>query len=210
MSFWDFDTLLNMKDGDILFFDEVFNGNPTVLNACLTILEEREMISGKKLPDIMIVAAANEQGMIPLTPQIKERFVWYKTEIDYNSWSNYMYDKFEITKNMANKLSDLIRHEHFTEKCNFNSARSITKAVNMMIYNVVTPYSKDLLPILSELITNNSQESIMVGTYEFGPGEQLPWLRLQHLKLGIIKDYKVEELEEIEAILDEPTVKLPF
>ena len=86
MSFWDFDTLLEMKDGDILFFDEMLNGNPVVLNACLTLLEGRRMISGKKLPDIMIVAAANPQGMMPLTPQIKERFVWYNIEFNSNMW----------------------------------------------------------------------------------------------------------------------------
>jgi len=76
MAIWDFDGMLNMKDGDILFFDEILNGNPSVLNACLTLIEQRVMISGKKLPDIMIVAAANPQGMVPITPQIKERFVW--------------------------------------------------------------------------------------------------------------------------------------
>ena len=71
MTYFNFDKLENLKDNDILFFDEVLNGNPVVLNACLTILEQRTLISGKPLPNIMIVGAANPQGMVPLTPQIK-------------------------------------------------------------------------------------------------------------------------------------------
>ena len=68
------------------FFDELLNGNPVVLNACLTILEQRKFISGKPLPNIMIVAAANPQGMTPLTPQVKERFVWYNVSFDSKMW----------------------------------------------------------------------------------------------------------------------------
>ena len=37
MTYFNFDKLENLKDGDILFFDELLNGNPVVLNACLTL-----------------------------------------------------------------------------------------------------------------------------------------------------------------------------
>ena len=77
MVYYDFDRIDNLKDGDILFFDELLNGNPVVLNACLTLIESRKTISGKPLPKIMIVAAANPQNQVPLSPAIKERFVWF-------------------------------------------------------------------------------------------------------------------------------------
>ena len=47
MTYFDYDRFINLKDGDILFFDELLNANLMVLNACLTILENRTMISGK-------------------------------------------------------------------------------------------------------------------------------------------------------------------
>jgi MoxR-like ATPase len=47
MTYYNFDKLENLRAGDILFFDELLNGNPVVLNACLTILEQRRFISGK-------------------------------------------------------------------------------------------------------------------------------------------------------------------
>ena len=129
MTYYNFDKLESLKDGDILFFDELLNGNPTVLNACLTMLEQRKFISGAPLPDIMIIAAANPQGMVPLTPQIKERFVWYDVKFYKDMWINYMIEKYAITKTIGNKLSSLIVNEKFTTN-NFNTPRSIDKAIN--------------------------------------------------------------------------------
>lgn len=41
MKIYDFDYLLDMKDGDVLAFDEFTNGNIMTLNACLTLIQER-------------------------------------------------------------------------------------------------------------------------------------------------------------------------
>jgi len=114
MTYYNFDKLEDLKDGDILFFDELLNGNPVVLNACLTILEQRRFISGKPLPNIMIVAAANPQGMVPLTPQIKERFVWYDVKFDKKMWVDYMIESKRITRKIGNKLATVIsmRNSH--------------------------------------------------------------------------------------------------
>jgi len=189
MSFWDFDTLLDMKDGDILFFDELLNGNPVVLNACLTLLEGRQMISGKKLPNIMIVAAANPEGMMPLTPQIKERFVWYNTTFDSQMWTDYMFKKYMLIKPIANKLVTLIQNEDFTSN-NFNTPRSIDKAVNMIINDVSTPYETVVKPILNTLIENKANKTVKLeGDKELVANEQILWLDLIRIKLkkdGII------------------------
>ena len=186
MEFWDFDTLLEMKDGDILFFDEIFNGNPTVLNACLTILEEREMISGKKLPDIMIVAAANPQGMIPLTPQIKERFVWYEFKFLKDDWQKFMRDKYKMPVNVSSKLCRLINEEKFKKAHNYHSARSIDKAVNMIINNVESPYEDDLLPILETLIPNKTGNQVKLSEdVVIEPEESISWLNMIKLNKNI-------------------------
>jgi hypothetical protein len=178
MTYYNFDKLENLEDGDILFFDELLNGNPIVLNACLTILEQRRFISGKPLPNIMIVAAANPQGMSPLTPQIKERFIWYDVKFDASMWRKYMEEKYKITSSIGTKLVSLINGETFTTN-NFMTPRSIDKAVNMLIHKVSTPYDKILLPILNENVKNTFEQTIALSETEFlAPNEMVSWLKL--------------------------------
>lgn len=188
MTYYNFDKLETLKDGDILFFDELLNGNPTVLNACLTMLEQRKFISGKPLPDIMIVAAANPQGMTPLTPQIKERFVWYDVKFDKNMWLDYMFKKHGITRTIGNKLTSLILNEKFTTN-NFKTPRSIDKALNMIINNVPSPYEGELKVILSEIVINKGKEPIKLkGRKTLKVNEGIPWLKLIRYKNKIKQD----------------------
>lgn len=184
MTYYNFDKLENLKDGDILFFDELLNGNPVVLNACLTILEQRRFISGKPLPNIMIIAAANPQGMAPLTPQIKERFVWYDVKFNKEMWETYMFDKYKTSVSINDKLSNLIKREDFI-KSNFYTPRSIDKAVSMIIRGVPTPYTYAIKPILEELIGNPFETTVKLPDgKELAPGEMIKWLDLIKLKNG--------------------------
>lgn len=194
MSYYNFDKLEDLKDGDILFFDELLNGNPVVLNACLTILEQRRFISGKEMPDIMIVAAANPQGMVPLTPQIKERFVWYDVKFDREMWIKHMIDKRDITRKIGNELGAMIESETFTTN-NFNTPRSVDKALSMIINDVPTPYKESIMPILERPIVNNLEEDVVLqktirktktraGSPKIvlKPGEKTNWIKLMKLK----------------------------
>lgn len=200
MTYYNFDRLENLKDGDILFFDELLNGNPVVLNACLTILEQRKLISGKPLPDIMIVAAANPQGMAPLTPQIKERFVWYNIEFNENMWVNYMINKYQITKSIGNKLSTLIRSEEFINN-NFYTPRSLDKAINMIINGLYTPYKEKLEPILGELVTNKMEEPVKLSDdKQLLPNESIPWIELiKYKKYEVITKQEIGTPESVSS-----------
>ena len=178
MVYYNFDKLENLKDGDILFFDELLNGNPVVLNACLTILEQRKFISGADLPKIMIVAAANPQGMAPLTPQIKERFIWYNVKFNKNMWKDYMKNKYAMPEDIGNKLCTLITGEDFSTN-NFYTPRSLDKATNMLINEVTTPYTETIEPILNHLIKNPFKDNIeLPDGKELAPGEMISWLEL--------------------------------
>jgi len=182
MTYYNFDKLEDLKDGDILFFDELLNGNPIVLNACLTILEQRRFISGVPLPDVMIIAAANPQGMAPITPQIKERFIWYDVKFDVWMWKAYMKGKYAMHAPMAAKLCHLIKEEDF-KGSNFISPRSVDKAVNMMIHDVPTPYEVAVKTILSELIENKLDEPIKLSEdRELAKNEVIPWIELMQLR----------------------------
>jgi hypothetical protein len=182
MSYYNFDKLENLRDGDILFFDELLNGNPVVLNACLTILEQRKFISGRKLPKVLICAAANPQGMAPLTPQIKERFIWYPTQYDKDMWKAYMFKKYSMTYTAIDKLSKLIVEETFAAN-NFYTPRSIDKAVNMLIHEVPTPYTDVILPILKEMIKNPFDEKVTLpNNEELLPDQLISWIELIKIK----------------------------
>lgn len=186
MKYYDFDFLLELKDGDILFIDETYNANPLTLSAFLTFLESRITISGKKLPDIMIVGAANPQGMPVLTPQIKRRFVHYDIIFDDESWQKYLWNKYYMPTEISIKLCNLVRSEDFTGY-NFYTPADIDKAIYTIIKEVKTPYEKTLIPILSTLVTNTLNEVVKIKDREILPKQQVEWLELiKYLKNGII------------------------
>lgn len=182
MTYFDYDMFCSLKDGDIIFFDELLNANPMVLNACLTVLENRTLISGRKLPKVMIVAAANPQGSAIITPQIKERFIWYNLSFDRPSWKKYM-SKFLITDPIFDALCVLVENETFTNsERNYMTPRSIEKAIKMMVKDIQTPYEAKLKSILNMFITNDTKHDIPVNAeYTLKVGETISWLKLQKL-----------------------------
>lgn len=189
MEYFDYNMFYNLKDGDIVFFDELLNANPMVLNACLTILENRTLISGRVLPKVMFVAAANPQGATILTPQIKERFIWYNLSFDKNSWKEYM-AKYQITDLMFDPLFQLVSNESFiSSDKNYCTPRSIDKAINMILNDVPTPYEPKLKTILNTLVANTSGNDIPIGDYIFKTDESMPWIKLQK----IMKDATIKE-----------------
>ena len=198
MQFLDFDMLLSLKDGDILFFDELPNGNPVVLNACLTLLEDRVMISGKKLANIMIVAAGNYEGMQPMTAPQKRRFEWFDVKFNRSMWQNYMLDKFMLPKNISAKLCDLIHAEKFTGY-NFNTPADLDKAVETIICGVPSAYDKTVKLILESLVGNKLKEPVeLPNGKKLEVGEQMKWLDLIKINNGTMP-FDVEEEEELIA-----------
>jgi len=161
MCIFDFDKILNLKDGDILFLDELLNGSQMVLNAWLTVLENRVSLSGVKLPEIMIVAAANPQGALDLLPQQKQRFVTIPIKYDSEGWYKVMKKKFNMPKVVFNPISNLVEHEKFLNKeYNYHTSRSIERAILSIIRGVYTPYEEDLLPILNLSISNPAGKAL--------------------------------------------------
>lgn len=91
MDVFDHSRLSHMKDGDILFLDELLKGQQQVLSACLTLVQERRLMSGTMLPDVIIVAAANPLASPKMLPEeVRQRFLFMEVEFDENSWQEYM------------------------------------------------------------------------------------------------------------------------
>lgn len=189
MKYYNFDSLLELKDGDILFIDETYNANPNTLNAFLTFLESRIMISGQKLPDIMIVAATN-RSTSPLTSQIKRRFLQYDIIFDNTSWEEYMFNKYNMPKRISSTLSVKIRDEKYKEY-NYNTPADLDKATSMIIKDIPTPYDNQIKPVLELLVDNSLNEDVVnnKGEVIVAKNEKISWLKL-------IKMFKNEVTKE--------------
>lgn len=91
MDVFDHTRLSHMRDGDILFLDELLKGQQQVLSACLTLVQERRLMSGTMLPDVIIVAAANPLASPKMMPEeIRQRFLFLDVRFDEDSWQEYM------------------------------------------------------------------------------------------------------------------------
>lgn len=94
MDVFDHARLSHMRDGDVLFLDELLKGQQQVLSACLTLVQERRLMSGHKLPDVIIVAAANPLASAKMLPEeIRQRFLFVDVEFDQDSWCDYMRER---------------------------------------------------------------------------------------------------------------------
>lgn len=108
MTVYDHVRLSSLEDGDILFFDELLQGQQQVLSACLTLIQERRLMSDRPLPDIMIVAAANPLAnphQLPLA--IRDRFLFIGMEFDFTEWQRYMLKNqgIAIESSMQNEIA---------------------------------------------------------------------------------------------------------
>jgi len=180
---YDSHELNSLNDGDVLFFDEVFNGTlKQTLDAVLNLLEDRMLPSGKRLADVMIVAASNPQGLINLTPQIKERFIRYDLKFNSTEFQKLLKNRYGMPESISNNLSLLITKEKFEQnEWDFVTPRSIEKAINQIGCDLESPYSDLLMPYLSKEI----KAPMDILQLNIKKGEEVPYLSL--LKL-IIKD----------------------
>lgn len=111
MDVFDHFRLSHMKDGDILFFDELLKGQQQVLNACLTLVQERRLMSGTKLPDVLVIAAANPLATPTQLPlEIRQRFMFVNVKWDPEEWVDYMKEHGFANKSLelqqlANEIS---------------------------------------------------------------------------------------------------------
>ena len=167
MTVYDHVRLSSLEDGDILFFDELLQGQQQVLSACLTLIQERRLMSDRPLPDVMIVAAANPLASpSQLPPAIRDRFLFVKMEFDFDQWKRYMLETHgvKIENGMQNEIdaSD-------TDITGWNSAtpRTITKICSFIKGNIddgrLEPFLMDTglgKRLVSSLITAVNKNSV--------------------------------------------------
>lgn len=184
-TYFNYDKLQNLKDGDILFLDEITTAPEATLNAALTVLHNRQLLTGHNLANVMIVAAGNPQGMPEYSAQIKNRFMWMDVKYDHVKWCKWMEDNYGMPIQVSTKLSKLIQVETFTGY-NFYTPRSVCKAVDMIIGGVYSEYTPTVKPILETVIINDNEleqdVQLKNGIWKYGEG--LPWLDIIKSEYG--------------------------
>ncbi len=86
---------VGLKDGDILFLDELFTAPKNVLEAMLTLIQSRLLQNKKYLPDVMIIAASNPLGSAgQLNGATRNRFQKIDVEFDQEESAKYLADKY--------------------------------------------------------------------------------------------------------------------
>ena len=190
MDVFDHYRLSHMRDGDILFFDELLKGQQQVLNACLTLIQERRLMSGTKLPDVLIIAAANPLASASqLPPEIRQRFLFHKVEWKYDRWIKYMQDLgFDDCYDMKNLIREI---EH-----------GLTSS--MSDWNVLTPRTATKLclwmretncdPIVKKYIGREFGRNIarMIDAISTNQVTMTPQMQIANTVLGILTESKAE------------------
>lgn len=136
MTVYDHVRLSSLKDGDILFFDELLQGQQQVLSACLTLIQERRLMSDRPLPDVMIVAAANPLANPNQLPAaIRDRFLFIGMEFDFFEWKQYMKDSQNIIieDSMQNEIN---ASDTNVTGWNAQTPRTVTKLCKFITNNI--------------------------------------------------------------------------
>lgn len=186
--------LMQLKDGDVLFFDEVFNGTlKQTLDALLNLLEDRTLPTGVKLADVLIVAASNPQGLINLTPQIKQRFEREDLKFNSEEFQVYLKNRYGMPESISSHLCTLINKEKFeSNDWNFVTPRSIEKAINKIGCELKSNYDDVLLPFLTKTI----ESPMGISKLNVKKGDQVEYVNI--LKLLIANsNVKLRDEEEI-------------
>lgn len=178
MKIYDFDYLLDMKDGDVLAFDEFTNGNIMTLNACLTLIQERNMMSGRKLPSILIIAMGNPQGKCDMLPQTKQRFLWLNVKFDEEAWCEWVEKELNVVP--TQKLIDIIKSTYKSgfgvQDYNYMTARTVTNLLKLAktvdrsnaIWHNMYGVSSSLVDELYASVNNNQNNSEDLELLKYG------------------------------------------
>lgn len=116
--------MASLEDGDILFFDEILEAPPMLWSSILTLVQDRIMASGRKLPDVMIVAASNKTfNATIIPPSTRDRFQWIELSFDFTSWKAWFEDTYHHP--VDNRVKDLLVED--SDGYNILTPRRFTK-----------------------------------------------------------------------------------
>lgn len=206
MTVYDHVRLSSLKDGDILFFDELLQGQQQVLSACLTLIQERRLMSDKPLPDVMIVAAANPLASPSQLPEaIRDRFLFIGMQFSFAEWKQYMIDSQDII------IEDSMQNE--IDACNTTVAgwnaqtpRTVTKLCTFIRNNIDDECLEEFL--LDAHINSRLVKSLIMSAKGASSSDMSKFTeKVEAIIKGIsdTKDEHIDVLSEIAKLADGKT-----
>ena len=190
MDIFDHYRLSHMEDGDILFFDELLKGQQQVLNACLTLIQERRLMSGTKLPDVLVIAAANPLATPAQLPvEIRQRFLFVDVEWNQRGWIDYMKklgftDEEQLVK-LAGKVGSSLDR---TDRWNTLTPRTATKLCLWLRASGDSPSVRDYI-----LSTFGGDVLSRISGAVNGSGVKKPEVQLAQKVIDFIDEHGDEE-----------------
>ena len=185
--------LVDMKDGDILFFDELLTAPTPVLSACLTLIQERTMMSGRKLADVIIVAAANPLGSAAQIPlPIRQRFMFININWSTTEWTSYIRKRYGIT------VPDYIQQSIKTEGTSYNvlTPRSATKMIELVTKISNEDEKQAVTLIIQSTFSNTKLTNSFLEIYDQMSKPRAEDLIIKHISdLNIDKDREARLIE---------------
>lgn len=142
--------MASLQDGDILFFDEILEAPPMLWSACLTLIQDRIMASGRKLPDVFIVAASNKvasPGIIPAST--RDRFQFIELSFDFSYWCDWFEGKYGVRPSID--MSAFIREDSNTY--NILTPRRIVKLYEWLKTGITNDKKKVINDMFESCVT---------------------------------------------------------
>lgn len=129
MKYYEPTFLRQLKDGDILFMDELLTAPASNLAACLTMMQSRVLQGDKKLPDVMIICASNNMPVSQVSAPLRDRFWKIDIRCDKDVAAKYLASKYGGN---ASKLAPLITECPDDKKWNWTTPRSVEKLISQV------------------------------------------------------------------------------
>lgn len=202
MKIYDHYRLSSLQDGDILFFDELLEADQSVLSACLTLIESRQMMSGKKLPDIQIIAACNptcEPCMIK--ESIRQRFMWVECEFDPLAMFEYIKQETGMVFGHVEQRSAIDAMRLTSNRpWNFLTPRTLTKLCRLMATAKHEWEAESIFQMISEMFSPQLAKSLKNAWLRMNTEPRSVQIIEAVKQSGILSE---EQMQEIESALGE-------
>lgn len=203
--------MASLKDGDILFFDEILEAPPMLWSACLTLIQDRLMASGKKLPDVFIVAASNKVATPSIIPaSTRNRFQFLQVRSDWNAWSTWFKDRFGIVPDLRLRP----KLEEDSDQYNIFTPREAVKLYLWLKEAGATPFNlklvshmfdADIAKILRDMVNQkrSKQRQVMDAVWDVADIKLPPEFETMNIRHMLEELMKRDDWASIEKALSE-------
>lgn len=183
--------LSSLSNGDILFLDELLEADQFVLSTLLTLIESREMADGTPLPDIQIIAATNDT--IPpeqLKPNIRQRFMFERFEIDKDATAEYIKKRtgLVVERDILSKLTDT------GGDYNFLTPRSLTKLCLWMDNATDDNQAVRIAGVINDIWKSDIGSSLLLSRQRRNKKQRTSEQQARDVVMMVLKDHDVGDV----------------